>query len=86
MARDRHGDMNLDVLHRCLASAESIEDASGPSGPHPYLWVDPAGRSASLWMIIMEVRLGLLSLTCLIRQDSDGGYLSHPEKSSTKAV
>ena len=57
---------------RSMANCLCVQECVWAFWTSPYLWGDPAGRSASLWRGSVVVRLDLLSFTCLIRQDSDG--------------
>ena len=59
-----------DLWNPSLESISVLVNATGPSGPHPYLWGDPAGLSASAEYgnpsLCSEMRLDLLGLHCLI--------------------
>ena len=57
---------------RSMANCLCVQECVWAFWTSPYLWGDPAGRSASLWNVSVVVRLDPLSFTCLIRQDSDG--------------
>ena len=67
-------DVHLDVLHQCLESSEAIGcDWTFWTSPVPVGRTRRPLRTPGVWqfVIVLGMRLGNLSLTCLIRQDSD---------------